>query len=45
MATSGEREGRRDKIRVVDKEVQIIRCKISCKDTIYNAGNIANILK
>lgn len=45
MATSREREGRRDKIRVVDKEVQIIRCKISYTGILYNVGNVANILQ
>ena len=37
VVTRGSREGR-------EEEVQIIRCKISYKDILYNMGNIANIL-
>ena len=37
VVTRGSREGR-------EEEAQIIRCKISYKDILYNMGNIANIL-
>ena len=37
VVTRGSREGR-------EEEVQIIRCKISYKEILYNMGNIANIL-
>ena len=46
MATSGEREGGRGNIGVggVYLVVQTTRYKITHKDTLYNTGNIVNIL-
>ena len=42
MVTSGEREG--GEYGVGNEEVQTIRYKISCKNILYNMGNIANVL-
>ena len=44
MITSGKREVGRGKIWVGEKEVQIIRYKISYKDILYSMGNMVNIL-
>ena len=43
MATHGQREGRRDNIRVEEEEGQTIRYKIRFKDLLYGVGNKANI--
>ena len=42
VVTSGEREEKQTK--GGEWEIQIIRCKISCKNILHNTRNVANIL-
>ena len=44
MITSGGREAGRSKIGVGNWKVQIITCKLSYKDILYNTEIAANIL-
>ena len=43
MATSGEKEGERSNIEVGKEEVQTTMYNISCKDILYNTGNVATV--
>ena len=44
VITSGEREERRGKIRIGDKEVETTVYTVSYRDILCCTGNIANIL-
>ena len=43
VATSGEKEGERSNIEVGKEEVQTTMYNISCKDILYNTGNVATV--